>query len=44
MMIMMNCLEYVELWDHVKDMKIQGLIWITCVSYYDMTMMCWSHK
>ena len=33
-----------ELWDHVKGMMIQGWIWITCVPYYDMTMMCWSHK
>ena len=33
-----------ELWDHVKGMMIQVWIWITCVPYYDMTMICWSHK
>ena len=32
-----------ELWYHVKGMMIQGWVWNTCVPYYDMTMMCWSH-
>ena len=40
----MTCYEYVELSYHIKGMMIQGWIWITWVSYYDMTMMCWSHK
>ena len=37
-MIMMAFYEYVQLWDHVKGMMIQGLIQITHVSYYDMTV------
>ena len=43
MMNVMAYYEYVELWDHVKGMMIQGWIRITCVPYYDMTMMWLSH-
>ena len=30
------------LWDHVKVMR--GWMWTTCMPYYDMIIMCWSHK
>ena len=33
-----------ELKYHVKDIMIQGWIWMTFVPYYVMTMMCWSNK
>ena len=33
-----------ELWDHVKVKMIHGWMWITCVPYYDINMMCRSHK
>ena len=43
MMNMIKCYEYVELWDHVKVMMKQVLMWFTWMPYYDMAMMWWSH-